>query len=290
MTPRPIHIGHADTAGHQSFLRYVARLFPGLDFRPWYLRGGWTSTYEAHALVLGDAMVANVSVTRMRLLIGGREMRGAQLGAVGCVPEMRGRGLARGLLDPLLTRLESEVDLIFLYANEQVLDFYPRFGFRRAWESLFELELALDPAPSPAPRLDLDDVSQRAAWLAACARSLPPTERFGARDYGSVALWHACAFYPRQVRILKEGETYAVAEQRGDTLHLLDLAAPRRFDLVPVLPRLIDRPVARIRFGFSPELWCPAARVVGPSEEPLFVRGPAALPAAPCQLPVLART
>jgi len=290
MALHPLRIIHTDTARHDAFLRYIPRVFPRLDFRPWYLRGGWTSTYEAHALARADEIVANVSVMRMRLLMGGREVRGAQLGAVGCIPEMRGHGLMRPLLEQVMAQLEPEADLLLLYANEEVLDFYPRFGFRRVRETEFELNQALDPSRTPAPRLDLDDPSQRAAWLTACAKSLPPTERFGMRDYGSVALWHACAFYPRDVHVLSEGKTYAVAVQRGDTLHLLDLAAPHRFDLIPVLPRLIREPIARIRFGFCPELWCPMARVVEPSDEALFIRGEVALPAEPFKLPMLAQT
>jgi predicted N-acetyltransferase YhbS len=290
MALHPLRVAHTDTAGQDAFLRYIPRVFPRFDFRPWYLRGGWTSAYEAFALAQADEIVANVSVMRMRLLIGGREVRGAQLGAVGCVPEMRGQGLMRPLLERVLAQLESEAELLFLYANDGVLDFYPRFGFRQVRESVFELERPLEPALDPAPRLDLDDPSQRAAWLTACASSLPPTERFGMRDYGSAALWHACVFYPHAVHVLSEGDTYAVAVQRGDTLHLLDLAAPRRFDLLPVLPRLIREPIARVRFGFCPELWCPMARAVEPSDEALFIRGALALPAEPFKLPTLAQT
>lgn len=99
MALQPLLIGHTDTARHEAFLRYVPRVFPGLDFRPWYARGGWTCAYEAHAVAQGDEIVASVSVMRMRVLLGGREVRGAQLGAVGCVPELRGRGLMRPLLE-----------------------------------------------------------------------------------------------------------------------------------------------------------------------------------------------
>jgi len=290
MALHPLRIVHTDTAGHEGFLRYVSRVFPRLDFRLWHERGGWTSEYEAYAWARAGEIVANVSVMRMRVVIGGREVRGAQLGAVGCVPEMRGRGLMRPLLERVLAKLDSEADLLWLYANDGVLDFYPRFGFRQVTESNFELEAALSPAATPAARVDLDDASERAAWLAACAKSVPPTERLGVRDYGSAALWHACAFYPRNVHALSHGDAYAVAVQRGDTLHLLDLAAPRRFELLPILPSLIQEPIARVRFGFCPELWCPVARAVDTSHEPLFIRGELALPAEPFMLPMLAQT
>jgi hypothetical protein len=94
--------------------------------------------------------------------------------------------------------------------------------------------------------------------------------------------------WPRQTR--SSPTRYALAVQKGDTLHLLDVAAPSRFDLLPVLPRLIREPIARIRFGFCPELWCPMARAVEPSDEALFIRGALALPAEPFKLPMLAQT
>jgi len=290
MPLEPVRIAHADTALHEAFLRYVPRVFPGLDFRPWYARGGWTPAYESHGLLEGDALVANVSVMRMRAIVDGCELRAAQLGAVGTVPEARGRGLQRALMERVLPELSDSTDLVFLYANDGVLDFYPRFGFRRVEEATFELDVALQPAADQAPRLDLDSPAQVAAWMSACAGSLAPTERFGLRDYGAVALWHASVFYPSDVRVLSECECYAVGVQRGDTLVLLDLAAPRHFDLFPALPRLIDAPVSRVRFGFCPERWCPAARAVGPWDDALFVRTEVPLPAVPFKLPALAQT
>lgn len=290
MSPEPVLLTHADTDRHPAFLGYVQRIFPGLDFGPWYRRRGWTPAYEVHAVADQGDLLAAVAVTRATAVVAGQEHRGAQLGAVGVVPELRGRGLMRPLLERVLARLEREVDLVHLYANETVLDFYPRFGFRRVEETDFELAVALAPGPTPAPCLDLDDDARRAAWLEACARALPPTERFGMRGYGSVALWHASVLYPRAVRVLASGEAYAVAVQQGDTLHLLDLAAPRRFDLLPVLPALLEAPIARVRFGFCPERWCPAARPTGAHEHALFVRTALALPAEPVLLPALSQT
>jgi ribosomal protein S18 acetylase RimI-like enzyme len=290
MSPEPVLLTHADFDRHPAFLRYIQRIFPGLDFGPWYRRGGWTPAYEVHAVADAGELLAAVAVMRATAVIAGREHQGAQLSAVGVVPEARGRGLMRTLLERVLARLEAEVELLHLYANETVLDFYPRFGFRRMEETDFELAVALAPGPPPTPCLDLDDAAGRAAWLAACARALPPTERFGMRAYGAAALWHASALHPPAVRVLAEGEAYAVTVQRGDTLHLLDLAAPRRFNLLPILPALLEAPIARVRFGFCPERWCPAARPTGPHDDALFVRTALVLPAEPVLLPALSHT
>jgi GNAT superfamily N-acetyltransferase len=286
----PIRITHADVAWHEAFLRYVGRIFPSADFRTWYARGGWTPAYEVHAVAQGGELVASASVMCTPAIASGRQVRGAQVGAVGSVPEARGQGLMRPLLEGVLAWVEPEAELIWLYANEAVLDFYPRFGFRRVQEAEFELELALAPTGEPAPRLDLEDAVQRAAWVEAIQGSVPLTERLGAWGYSAAALWHAVNFHREDVRVLGDREAYAVAVQRGDTLHLLDVAAPRRFDLTSIIPRLIQEPITRVRFGFCPERWCPAARVVGSSDEALFVRGTAAIPGEPFKLPALSQT
>lgn len=49
-------------------------------------------------------------------------------------PDYRGRGLSCWLIDRVLEDFEQQVDFVFLYANDSVLDFYPKFGFKRAPE------------------------------------------------------------------------------------------------------------------------------------------------------------
>ncbi len=287
MPPTFERITWSDVARQQAFLRYVPRVFPGLDFGRWRELGGWTKGYVAYAMVEDGEVVANVSAMAMRLVVDGREVPAVQLGAVGCVPERRGRGLVRPLMEKALAEAGA-VQLLF--ANEGVLDFYPRFGFRPVEEHVFELERSVEPG-LPAPRIDLGDSRQRAAWLGACAGSLSPAERLGARAYGSIALWHACSFYSQAVRVLEEQSAYVVALQKGEALHVLDIAAPTPFDLEAALSRLVERPVARVRFGFSPERWCPEARPVGRDQESgLFVRGELQLPDAPLLFPALAKT
>ncbi|HEY3446198.1 MAG TPA: GNAT family N-acetyltransferase [Myxococcales bacterium] len=279
-----------DTGLQQAFLRYVARVFPGLDFWRWRAFGGWGKDYVAHAVVEDGEVVANVSAMAMRLVVAGRETPGIQLGAVGCVQERRGRGLVGALMERVLAEESAQPGLQMLFANEDVLAFYPRFGFRAVEEWVFELERRIEPA-RPAPRINLGDRVQRAAWLEACARSQPVSESFGARGYGPIALWHVCNFASEDVRAVAEHETYVVAQQKGEVLQVLDLVAPGPFDLMGILPRLVDRPVTRVRFGFSPERWCPEAQPVErDTKSGLFVRGAVSLPDAPLRFPAFAQT
>lgn len=291
MALRSLRIGPADRGLHEAYFRYVPRVFPSLDFRAWRDRGGWTDDYAAHALLDGDEIVANVSVTRMELRIGGRPARGMQLGAVGVIPERRGLGLQRALLGETLEAIGEEADLLFLFANDEVLDFYPRFGFERVEERVFGAEIGVDPVSDRLPRLSLDRQEDLSRFGRICAASLPATERFGARGYGPIALWYGTYFLERHLFLAPEHEAVVVARQTGNLLEVLDVFAPRRFDLGALLPRIADAPVRRIELGFTPETWWRGAEPLRPpAGSTLFVRGRVRPQTGPFRFPVLAQT
>ena len=81
----------------------------------------------------------------MKIVLRGEWITGWQLGAVGVVPQWRGRGLQRQIMQSLLGHVD-EKDIVFLFANDTVLDFYPLFGFRRVIESVFAAESNVKPA------------------------------------------------------------------------------------------------------------------------------------------------
>lgn len=48
--------------------------------------------------------------------------------------EYRNKGISRKLMDKVLQDWKDKCDAIYLYANDSVLDFYPKFGFIKAKE------------------------------------------------------------------------------------------------------------------------------------------------------------
>src|SRR5262245_58296198 len=99
MTLTALSITHTDNEWHEAFLQFLPRVFPRISFRHWHEYGGWDERYVAFALAQGEQLIANVSLSRMDLVLHGRALRGWQLGAVATAPEWRGRGLQRQLLE-----------------------------------------------------------------------------------------------------------------------------------------------------------------------------------------------
>lgn len=281
-----------DAAWHGAYCDYVSQVFRQADFRRWCEWRQWGDDYRAFCIVGDDGRVlANASVWRMRLLVEGRELVGYQLGAVGCLPQVRGQGLARRAVQAALAYCGSAP--VFLFANDSVLDFYPRFGFAPAPQTLFEAELQVEPVGDSrmvrAAALDLADGEVRAAFLRSAGEALPVSAGFAARDYGRIATWYAANGYASPLRRLDD-DTWVFAGVEDGVLTIEDVFATRPFDLSAALPRLIEQPVHTLRFGFTPERLWPRARALGAeADADLFVRN-LVLPAGPHRFPLLART
>ncbi|WP_342377377.1 GNAT family N-acetyltransferase [Myxococcus stipitatus] len=270
-----------------AFCEYVPRVFRTVDFRRWCAWGEWREEYRAFSVMEEGRVVANASVSRMCLRVEGRDVEGYQLGAVGCVPERRGQGLSRRVMEAALDFCGSAP--VLLFANKNVLGFYPRFGFVPREQRLFGVSLSVEPVGEMAPEVDLSEARAREALVALAAEGVAVTERFGARRHGHIATWYAAANFARPLRRLRE-DAWVFAGVEDGVLHIEDVYAREVFDLRPHLSRLIDQPVKEVRFGFTPERWWPGAEVVGEdTEADLFVRN-LPLPEGPDRFPVMART
>jgi predicted N-acetyltransferase YhbS len=279
-----------DHQWHEAFIDYVPKVFARASFRRWYELGGWDEDYVAFSLADGADIVANASLQRMSIVLRGEWITGWQLGAVGVVPQWRGRGLQRQIMQRLLGSID-EKDIVFLFANDTVLDFYPLFGFKRVIESVFGAEYDVKPASEPLRALSIDRAEDLALLARVAAAAAPTTREFGARNYGGVLLWYWANFYDGCFYYCEAEDAIIVAELDGTTLRICDVLARTPFDLRSYLPRVAKDAAQRVEFGFTPDVWWPDARVMADyTESPLFVRGAHRLPEAPFKFPMLAQT
>jgi predicted N-acetyltransferase YhbS len=286
-----LRIRNTDIDWHLRFFAHVQESFRPDNWLAWRDRGGWTTDYEVFALLDGDRIVSTIGRTRMQLVNNGRALAGYQLGAVATLPHYRGRGLARSLMDEIVGELDHPDQPVILYANDSVVDFYPRFGFRRVAQKQSVAEVSMAPAKMPAARFDPDDATQRSKLRNLFGRATPIRGPLSAANYYGIALWHLSgssisAFW------LPEFDALVAATAKNERLIVHDVIAVRPFDLSAALPQLIDRPVTRIEFCFDTQDWWATARVsrLDDSDEPLFVRGASASIVGPVRLPGLAHT
>ena len=258
-----------------AYFEYVETVFPGANFRTWYDLGFWVHDYTPHCVVDRGRIVANVSAARMRLIVDSQEFRAVQLGAVGTVPAYRGRGLARLLMQHVLAEYDASSDLCFLFANDEVLDFYPRFGFERRTETRFISTTDLPEPSYAARRLDLNREDDLELARSVVNRRLVLTRRLGAGGYGWVTFWHFLSLYPENLHYIDEVDAIFVVSERNGQAHIHEVIYTRAFDLASVLPRVLRGPrIQSVSFHFPPDVLAYSFDETRACDDaPLFVRG-----------------
>ncbi|PXV64094.1 acetyltransferase (GNAT) family protein [Dysgonomonas alginatilytica] len=99
------------------------------DFEKWYKSGHWGDNCLLYSLFDNNKIVSHITVSIIDFIVLGEKKQFIQLGTVCTDEEYRKQGLNRFLLEKVIEEWKSKSDLIYLYANDSVLDYYPLFGF-----------------------------------------------------------------------------------------------------------------------------------------------------------------
>ena len=120
----------------------LAKMVFGIDFQKWYEKGCWNDHYVCYSYLHNEQVIANASINKMTVVWNGKEYNAIQIGTVMTHPDYRNQGLSGKLMNHILEKYENETDFIYLFANDTVLDFYPKFGFEKVQESSFSLAIS----------------------------------------------------------------------------------------------------------------------------------------------------
>ena len=116
-----------------SFNELTRQTF-GFDFVGWYEARQWGDFYIPHVLLDGEKVVSNVSVNIMQFDVQGVKKNYIQLGTVMTDNAYRGQGLNREIMERIMAEHKDKVDGIYLFGNDDVVSYYPKFGFKPAKE------------------------------------------------------------------------------------------------------------------------------------------------------------
>lgn len=100
----------------------------------YYEAGYWTDKYLPYAIVDEGGVVANASVNIIDTVWHENPKRYIQIGTVMTKMAYRGKGLSRCIIEEILRDWRDKCDAVYLFANDTVLGFYPKFGFVKADE------------------------------------------------------------------------------------------------------------------------------------------------------------
>ncbi len=251
-----VHNGKTADSWYKDRLNALIEEVFGFSFQQWHSLGVWNDDYECFSLIDKDSVVANISAFKMDLKIDGANTMAVQLGAVSVKPVYRGRGLARRLMDHVMTTYQEKP--MFLFCGENVREFYPRFGFRT--------EPDKQPFRANPPIEDLHSEPCQAAAMPLKTRRLIDgylrnrrvfSRKLDCKNPYSVNWFHVLYGHSQDVYELPDLGALVIASFDEDTLCIHDVAAesPVNWNELSVLGRLpFDcSSVQQIRFGFNPD-------------------------------------
>ena len=200
-----------------SFNRLAEKTF-GLNFENWYQNGFWQDNYIPYSVVIDGEVVSNVSVNACNMNYKGRIVKLIQLGTIMTDNDHRGKGYARVLMEEVIKDYDGKVDGIYLFANDSVLEFYPKFGFKKAKEYQYSKEVTIS-GKCKAQNIPLTDKTD---FDRVC--KILDTNDQNAQLYmvGNPGLYmfYLSQFMTENLFYIEECSSYAVAEMEDDTLIL----------------------------------------------------------------------
>ncbi|NLL78716.1 MAG: GNAT family N-acetyltransferase [Clostridiales bacterium] len=235
-----------------SFCELAMKTF-GIDFESWYENGFWTDRYNPYSVLLDGRIVANVSVNRMEMYTPGKTFHFIQLGTVMTDEKHRNKGYIRMLMEEIFRDYEKNTDGFYLFANDTVCEFYPKFGFEPAQEFRMEKhekaeEWSAD--VSEACYVPLATWEDWDAFQGHIERSVP-NSRFEMRDNAQLAMFYLSSVMKDNLYYVESEEAFSVAEISGNQLFLTAVYADHIVDLNRIIAAF-GKEIEEVKLGFTP--------------------------------------
>ena len=232
----------------ESFNELAQKTF-ALSFESWYQNGFWKDNYIPYSIAHDNQILANVSVNFIDMLWNGSTKHLIQLGTVMTDESYRQRGLIRKIMNEI-EKDYANVDGMYLFANDSVLDFYPKFGFEKAIEYQYTKQLSVSQAQTMLPV----PMNNSKAWsLLECAINCSiPQGCFEMTGNSGLIMFYVTGFMQDNVYYDKHLNAYTIAELENGELYLYAIFAPEKIDLNTIIQAFGEQ-VKRVRLGFTPE-------------------------------------
>lgn len=245
-----------------------------INFEEWYKQGFWNDKYVCYSYLDKNKVIANVSINKMDLIYQGNDYRALQIGTVMTHPDYRNQGLAQELINHVISKYEQDYDFFYLFANNTVLDFYPKFGFERVEESSFTVDAtSLKKRNYIIKKLNPDDESDFQLISRIVSNRMPLSSILDVKNSEDLLMFYLLIALRDAIYYIEELDAIVLYEQEEEDLYVLDIISTKKLDIVEVLGFLANKKIETIHVSFTPEKnkYIDAAYIIE-TEDMLFMR------------------
>ncbi len=241
-----------DDVLRKSFNNLAKETF-GLDFEGWYQNGYWTDSYNPYSIVIDNKVVSNISVNKMEFICDGEHKTYIQLGTVMTDKEYRNQGLTKILMKEIENDFKNMVDGFYLFANDSVLDYYPKFGYEKATEYQYSKVIFSDTKEEACKPTKQIEMNNKEAWLLLenAIDASVSNRSFTMIHNKGLIMFYVTQFMQSDVYYIEEEEAYVVAEIKEDEL-LLHLIFSEKVVNIDNIARSFGNQINKVVLGFTP--------------------------------------
>ncbi|MCM2980876.1 GNAT family N-acetyltransferase [Niallia circulans] len=261
----------------ESFNELAQKVF-GIDFSKWDENGCWNDNYICYSFIYREQVIANASINKMTVVCNGIEYKAIQVGTVMTHPEFRNQGLSKKLLNHIIEKHENEIDFIYLFANETVLNFYPKFGFEKVQESSFSLciaDLKKQTVPTKTIRqLDIENLSDLLLMKEFAKKRTSISTKLAVENNEQLLMFYFLQVFNDAIFYIEEEDVIVLFKKEDEQLHIYDLISRKEVELETIINYLISDEIKRIHFYFTPndKIKNIDTKFITASNDTLFVR------------------
>lgn len=239
---------HHDTALRRSFDALSIDTF-GLSFEDWYQNHFWGDDYILYSIVENDKVIANISVSITNFSFRGETKKFIQLGTVMTDQDHRNQGYIRQIMSQIDAEYADEADGIYLFANDTVLDFYPKFGFKRAKEYQYSKHIS-NSGECQYEKVIMDNPS---AWenMISVMDKNQFQGKFDMIGSHGLIMFYVTKFMRENVYYHKKSNTFVIAELEAEQILIHNVFSTTSVDLEDVLA-WFGKHVKKVVLGFVP--------------------------------------
>ncbi|WP_226669543.1 GNAT family N-acetyltransferase [Metabacillus litoralis] len=226
----------------------------GINFERWYVEGFWTNRYVPYSFFYHGKVIANASINKIDLVMNGELKKAIQIGTVMTHPDYRNQGLSRDLLNKILEEYKSDVDLFYLYANESVLNFYPKFGFEKVEEQLFSIKFQanITSRKTSIKKLDGNNTTDILFIYEFAKKKKLHSLRFSTVNTEELIMFYAMYVFPNNIIYLDHVKSIVFYEMEGSILHLYDVISLQNVNIADILEIIGNEKTLEVIFYFTP--------------------------------------
>jgi predicted N-acetyltransferase YhbS len=250
----------------KSFFELAKSTFD-ISFEDWYKQGFWGEGYIPFSFVEGDKVIANASVNVLELVINGEKKKAIQIGTVMTHPDYQKRGLSANLMNKVIQEFENQVDFMYLFANETVLDFYPKFGFKAVEENIFSIDYPLNfknftnLTPSPHEqtgirKLDVSQAEDLRLITKFASERLPVSQRLGTNNTKGIVMYYCLNVFNDHIYYLENEDVIAIYQQENNQMDVFDIISVNEINetnIQNIFTTIGGKDTEKITFHFTPD-------------------------------------